>query len=435
MNSITLIELAGNGILIAIAYGLVSLLLGILFGYAINSKYKNQVEELEQEKVRLQSSVSSLESDLEESKKARSNADGEISLLRNQLREREARIKETEGKLAIKSRLYDELTAKTEKESKESKFDDEVAFVESTPIKTRKIEPSTVAEKSDKPASEIKGVDDIASSLVSDEKQEEKPKEESTKTKRKKKSSKKDKDKKAGKRGRPKGSKNKKSDKEPAKTEDKPKAKRGRPKGSTNKKSVAKSSSTKSETKSTTKGKRGRPKGSTNKTDSTETKKTTTAKRGRPKGSTNSTVGKTTSAPSRRRGRPKGSTNKTTTTPKKATPAKRGRPAKSKTNPTPATTMKRAKATSSGRGRKKDDLKIIEGIGPKMEEALRNGGIKTFNKMSKTSSDKLKDILVKANTRFGIAATESWPDQAKLAANGEFDKLKELQDSLNRGRK
>lgn len=423
MNSITLIELAGNGILIAIAYGLISFVLGILFGYAINSKYKKQVEELEREKVRLNSTVSSLESDLEESKKARTNADGEISLLRNQLREREARIKETEGKLAIINRRLEEIDSEEEKEKtekkveekieeKSQKFDDEVGFVESKPIKTKKIEPAeSISLKKSATKTEIKAVDDIASSLIADDKKEKVEDKETKKAAKKAK--------KASKRGRPKGSKNKKSksskSESKSKSEDKPKAKRGRPKGSTNKKTAAKATTTKTETKET----ESKPK----------------AKRGRPKGSTNSSVGKTTDAPKKRRGRPKGSTNKkTTTTPKKTTPAKRGRPAKAKMdNPTPAKTMKRT--SSSGRGRKRDDLKIIEGIGPKMEEALRNGGVKTFNKMSKTTSEKLKAILLKANTRFGIAATESWPEQARLASNGEFDKLKELQDSLNRGRK
>ena len=103
-----------------------------------------------------------------------------------------------------------------------------------------------------------------------------------------------------------------------------------------------------------------------------------------------------------------------------------------KVNPTPEKTSKRVAGTRR-RGRIPDDLKIIEGIGPKMEEALRNAGVKTFRKMSTMSPEAIKDILVKANTRYGIAQTDTWPEQAKIASSKDFEALKTLQDSLNRG--
>ena len=77
---------------------------------------------------------------------------------------------------------------------------------------------------------------------------------------------------------------------------------------------------------------------------------------------------------------------------------------------------------------------MIEGIGPKMEDALRNAGIRTFAKIAATKPEKLKSVLVKANSRFGIAATDSWPTQAKFAVKGAFEELKAYQDTLNRGR-
>jgi len=163
-------------------------------------------------------------------------------------------------------------------------------------------------------------------------------------------------------------------------------------------------------------------------TKSTETK-ATGAKRGRPKATTTASKTATPATPAKKRGRPAGSKN----TSKKITPTttrRRGRPAAST-----AKKVTSAKKTSPAkRGRKSDDLKLIEGVGPKMEEALRNAGFKTFAKIATSNPDKLKAVLVKANSRFGIAATESWPTQAKMATKGAFEELKAFQDTLNRGR-
>ncbi len=81
-----------------------------------------------------------------------------------------------------------------------------------------------------------------------------------------------------------------------------------------------------------------------------------------------------------------------------------------------------------------DDLKKIEGIGPKIEELLQNGGIKTFTQLSEATVDRVKAILTEAGSRYKMHDPTTWPDQAKMAANGEWDKLKEWQDSLQGGK-
>lgn len=83
---------------------------------------------------------------------------------------------------------------------------------------------------------------------------------------------------------------------------------------------------------------------------------------------------------------------------------------------------------------KKDDLKKIEGIGPKIEELLNNAGIETFNTLSSKSRDSIKELLNEAGPQFRMHEPETWPHQAKLAANGEWDQLQEYQDFLNGGR-
>ena len=83
---------------------------------------------------------------------------------------------------------------------------------------------------------------------------------------------------------------------------------------------------------------------------------------------------------------------------------------------------------------KPDDLKKIEGIGPKIAQLLNNAGIYTFANLSQTSVGRLREILLAAGNRYKIHDPSTWPQQAGLAAAGEWDKLKELQDYLDGGR-
>ena len=83
---------------------------------------------------------------------------------------------------------------------------------------------------------------------------------------------------------------------------------------------------------------------------------------------------------------------------------------------------------------KLDDLKAIEGIGPKIEELLHNAGIKTWKSLSETSVAKIQEILDAAGDRFKLADPGSWPQQAGLAAAGKFDELQALQDQLLGGK-
>ena len=83
---------------------------------------------------------------------------------------------------------------------------------------------------------------------------------------------------------------------------------------------------------------------------------------------------------------------------------------------------------------KPDDLKKIEGIGPKIAQILNDAGIYTFSNLSQTPTDRLKNILAEAGNRYKMHDPQTWPNQAALAAAGEWEKLKELQDVLDGGR-
>ena len=82
----------------------------------------------------------------------------------------------------------------------------------------------------------------------------------------------------------------------------------------------------------------------------------------------------------------------------------------------------------------KDDLKLVEGIGPKIAGLLNDAGINTWAELAATEVDKIKGILADAGSRYASHDPTTWPDQAKLAAAGEFDKLKAWQDELDGGK-
>jgi len=121
---------------------------------------------------------------------------------------------------------------------------------------------------------------------------------------------------------------------------------------------------------------------------------------------------------------------------KKAAPkkeeAKKETPAKaSKVVETPAAEAKAPKAKASKKG---DDLKLIEGIGPKAAEVLVAAGIDTFAKLASTSAENVKEILDAAEAKVQHLDPTTWAQQSQLAADGKMDELKKLQDELNGGK-
>ncbi len=81
-----------------------------------------------------------------------------------------------------------------------------------------------------------------------------------------------------------------------------------------------------------------------------------------------------------------------------------------------------------------NDLKIVEGIGPKIEGLLKAGGITTWAELASTPVTKLQSILDAAGDRYRIHKPDSWPKQAGLAAAGKWDELENLQDFLVGGK-
>jgi predicted flap endonuclease-1-like 5' DNA nuclease len=79
------------------------------------------------------------------------------------------------------------------------------------------------------------------------------------------------------------------------------------------------------------------------------------------------------------------------------------------------------------------DLTLIEGIGPKINEWLQAAGITTFAILAATQNDTLKNILISRKNRIADPAT--WPEQAALAAEGKMAELEALQAQLKGGKR
>lgn len=99
------------------------------------------------------------------------------------------------------------------------------------------------------------------------------------------------------------------------------------------------------------------------------------------------------------------------------------------TGTAPAPKSKAKKSTGG------DDLKVVEGIGPKIEEILNAAGILTYADLSSKSADEIREILLEQGSRNKMFDPTTWPEQAKLLAEGKTDEHQALKESLKAGKK
>ena len=100
-----------------------------------------------------------------------------------------------------------------------------------------------------------------------------------------------------------------------------------------------------------------------------------------------------------------------------------------------AAAPKAVKKSANTEGAAKDDLKKIEGIGPKIEELLNAEGIRTFQDLAAAAYERLKDILTAAGNRYKMHDPATWAQQSQMAADGNWTDLKKWQDELSGGKK
>ena len=87
-----------------------------------------------------------------------------------------------------------------------------------------------------------------------------------------------------------------------------------------------------------------------------------------------------------------------------------------------------------GKKIKQDDLKLVEGIGPKIEGLFHNFDIKTWKALSEASVEKCQEVLNSGGDRYKIHNPGTWPKQAQLAYEGKWAELLKWQDELDGGK-
>ncbi len=87
-----------------------------------------------------------------------------------------------------------------------------------------------------------------------------------------------------------------------------------------------------------------------------------------------------------------------------------------------------------GKKIKQDDLKIVEGIGPKIEGLFHDFDIKTWQALSDSTVAKCQEVLDSGGERYRIHDPASWPLQAKMAFKGEWKNLAKWQDEHKAGK-
>jgi predicted flap endonuclease-1-like 5' DNA nuclease len=83
---------------------------------------------------------------------------------------------------------------------------------------------------------------------------------------------------------------------------------------------------------------------------------------------------------------------------------------------------------------KNDDLKLIEGIGPKIQGLFHNYEIKTWKALSQVSVAKCQEVLDSGGDRYKVHDPASWPMQAKMAYEGKWKELAKWQHEHKHGK-
>ncbi len=97
-------------------------------------------------------------------------------------------------------------------------------------------------------------------------------------------------------------------------------------------------------------------------------------------------------------------------------------------------TTRTAKKATAKKVVTKNNLRTIEGIGPKIEGLLNAGGIFTFQQLADAPQTTLTAILAAAGPRYKMHKPATWNQQAALAAAGKTVELAKLQDTLKGGK-
>ena len=87
-----------------------------------------------------------------------------------------------------------------------------------------------------------------------------------------------------------------------------------------------------------------------------------------------------------------------------------------------------------GKKIKENDLTVVEGIGPKIQELFHNHDVKTWQALSGCSVEKCQEVLKTGGERYKIHKPGTWPKQALLASQGKWKELFDWQEELDGGK-
>ena len=87
-----------------------------------------------------------------------------------------------------------------------------------------------------------------------------------------------------------------------------------------------------------------------------------------------------------------------------------------------------------GKKIKENDLTIVEGIGPKIQELFHKHDVNTWKALSECTVEKCQSVLNTGGDRYKIHKPGTWPEQAKMAYEGKWQALLNWQDELDGGK-
>lgn len=80
-----------------------------------------------------------------------------------------------------------------------------------------------------------------------------------------------------------------------------------------------------------------------------------------------------------------------------------------------------------------NDFTVIEGIGPAIAHLCITRGITTWWSMANSDRSLLRSMLAEAGPKYQVHDPTSWPQQARLLANGEWERFRRLAEALRDG--
>ena len=77
-----------------------------------------------------------------------------------------------------------------------------------------------------------------------------------------------------------------------------------------------------------------------------------------------------------------------------------------------------------------NDFTTIQGIGPAIAQLLIGRGLTTWWSLAHADIELLRSMLAEAGPKYQVHDPTSWPQQARLLANGQWEKFRTLRDAL-----